>query len=103
MSPLLLPAGGKTESETETLLSSASQRHPQSLGDAVDAGRHLQSRETGEQRGEGNCRWNSFGNGSPERAPLLQVKAPGGDSRSVYDDWIQHTNRTSPEHGMIPR
>ncbi|XP_057686898.1 aminopeptidase NAALADL1 isoform X2 [Corythoichthys intestinalis] len=32
-----------------------------------------------------------------------QVKAPGADSMSVYDKWIQHSNRTSPVHGLIPR
>ncbi|XP_040010276.1 aminopeptidase NAALADL1 isoform X2 [Xiphias gladius] len=32
-----------------------------------------------------------------------QVKAPGLDSTSVYDNWIQYANRTSPAHGTIPR
>ncbi|XP_061762105.1 aminopeptidase NAALADL1 [Nerophis ophidion] len=32
-----------------------------------------------------------------------QVKAPGHDSMSVYDKWIQYANRTSPVHGPIPR
>ncbi|XP_044233356.1 aminopeptidase NAALADL1 [Thunnus albacares] len=32
-----------------------------------------------------------------------QVKAPGLDSTSVYDNWIQYTNRTSPAYGLIPR
>ncbi|KAM9858428.1 aminopeptidase NAALADL1 [Aulostomus maculatus] len=31
-----------------------------------------------------------------------QVKAPGGDSMSVYDNWIRYTNRTSPTYGPIP-
>lgn len=32
-----------------------------------------------------------------------QVSAPGLDSTSVYDNWIQYANRTSPAHGPIPR
>uniref|UniRef100_UPI003AACBD2A aminopeptidase NAALADL1 n=1 Tax=Centroberyx gerrardi TaxID=166262 RepID=UPI003AACBD2A len=32
-----------------------------------------------------------------------QVKAPGLDSTSVYDNWIQYANRTSAAHGTIPR
>ncbi|KAF7649282.1 hypothetical protein LDENG_00144100 [Lucifuga dentata] len=32
-----------------------------------------------------------------------QVKAPGLDSTSVYDNWIQFSNRTSPAYGVIPR
>ncbi|XP_077570364.1 aminopeptidase NAALADL1 [Stigmatopora nigra] len=32
-----------------------------------------------------------------------QVKAPGSDSMSVYDQWIRYSNRTSPVHGTIPR
>lgn len=31
-----------------------------------------------------------------------QVNAAGLDSTSVYDNWIKHSNRTSPEHGLIP-
>nr|XP_020453842.1 N-acetylated-alpha-linked acidic dipeptidase-like protein isoform X2 [Monopterus albus] len=31
-----------------------------------------------------------------------QVSAPGLDSKSVYDNWIQYSNRTSPAHGIIP-
>ncbi|GLD54291.1 N-acetylated-alpha-linked acidic dipeptidase-like protein [Lates japonicus] len=32
-----------------------------------------------------------------------QVNAPGLDSMSVYDNWIQYANKTSPAHGTIPR
>ncbi|CAL8248095.1 unnamed protein product [Merluccius merluccius] len=32
-----------------------------------------------------------------------QVKAPGLDSMSVYDNWIRYSNRTSPAYGTIPR
>uniref|UniRef100_A0A4W6ELF1 Aminopeptidase NAALADL1 n=1 Tax=Lates calcarifer TaxID=8187 RepID=A0A4W6ELF1_LATCA len=32
-----------------------------------------------------------------------QVDAPGLDSMSVYDNWIQYANKTSPAHGTIPR
>ncbi|KAM4616006.1 aminopeptidase NAALADL1 [Polymixia lowei] len=32
-----------------------------------------------------------------------QVKAPGLDSTSVYDNWIQFSNRTSPTYGTIPK
>ncbi|KAK2901830.1 aminopeptidase NAALADL1 [Channa argus] len=32
-----------------------------------------------------------------------QVAAPGLDSTSVYDNWIRYSNRTSPNHGTIPR
>ncbi|XP_070821010.1 aminopeptidase NAALADL1 [Chaetodon trifascialis] len=32
-----------------------------------------------------------------------QVSAPGLDSTSVYDNWIQYSNRTSPTHGTIPK
>ncbi|XP_042343889.1 aminopeptidase NAALADL1 [Plectropomus leopardus] len=32
-----------------------------------------------------------------------QVDAPGLDSTSVYDNWIQYANRTSPTHGNIPK
>ncbi|XP_071388979.1 aminopeptidase NAALADL1 [Centroberyx affinis] len=32
-----------------------------------------------------------------------QVKAPGLDSTSVYDNWIRYANRTSAAHGTIPR
>ncbi|XP_006790087.2 aminopeptidase NAALADL1 [Neolamprologus brichardi] len=31
-----------------------------------------------------------------------QVKAPGHE-KSVYDNWLQYTNKTSPTHGLIPR
>ncbi|XP_054628649.1 aminopeptidase NAALADL1 [Dunckerocampus dactyliophorus] len=31
-----------------------------------------------------------------------QVKAPEQDSMSVYDKWIQYSNRTSPVYGPIP-
>ncbi|XP_023679806.2 aminopeptidase NAALADL1 [Paramormyrops kingsleyae] len=31
-----------------------------------------------------------------------QVKIPNKDSTSVYDNWIQYSNRTSPTHGIIP-
>ncbi|GLD74781.1 N-acetylated-alpha-linked acidic dipeptidase-like protein [Lates japonicus] len=31
-----------------------------------------------------------------------QVNAPGLDSMSVYDNWIQYANKTSPAHGTIP-
>ncbi|XP_034026864.1 aminopeptidase NAALADL1 [Thalassophryne amazonica] len=31
-----------------------------------------------------------------------QVPAPGLNSMSVYDNWIKHSNRTSPTHGTIP-
>uniref|UniRef100_A0AAX7TL81 Uncharacterized protein n=1 Tax=Astatotilapia calliptera TaxID=8154 RepID=A0AAX7TL81_ASTCA len=30
------------------------------------------------------------------------VKAPGHE-KSVYDNWLQYTNKTSPTHGLIPR
>ncbi|XP_003978377.1 aminopeptidase NAALADL1 [Takifugu rubripes] len=32
-----------------------------------------------------------------------QVDAPGVDSTSVYENWLKYSNRTSPEHGTIPR
>lgn len=32
-----------------------------------------------------------------------QVSSPEDTSRSVYDDWLKHTNRTSQTHGTIPR
>uniref|UniRef100_H3DEV5 Aminopeptidase NAALADL1 n=1 Tax=Tetraodon nigroviridis TaxID=99883 RepID=H3DEV5_TETNG len=32
-----------------------------------------------------------------------QVNAPGVDSTSVYENWMKYSNRTSPEHGTIPR
>ncbi|XP_060894500.1 aminopeptidase NAALADL1 [Labrus mixtus] len=32
-----------------------------------------------------------------------QVKAPGSVSSSVYDNWLKYSNRTSPEHGDIPK
>lgn len=32
-----------------------------------------------------------------------QIDAPGLDSTSVYDNWIQYANRTSPAHGRIPK
>ncbi|XP_024293904.1 aminopeptidase NAALADL1 [Oncorhynchus tshawytscha] len=31
-----------------------------------------------------------------------QVKTPGSDSTSVYDNWIRYFNRTSPAYGVIP-
>ncbi|KAB5528284.1 hypothetical protein PHYPO_G00138510 [Pangasianodon hypophthalmus] len=31
-----------------------------------------------------------------------QVKIPGSDTVSVYNNWMQHSNRTSPTHGLIP-
>lgn len=40
---------------------------------------------------------------SPEQRLLLQVDAPGVDSTSVYENWLKYSNRTSPEHGTIPR
>uniref|UniRef100_A0A6Q2Y5Z9 Aminopeptidase NAALADL1 n=1 Tax=Esox lucius TaxID=8010 RepID=A0A6Q2Y5Z9_ESOLU len=33
---------------------------------------------------------------------LLQVKTPGSESTSVYDNWIRYFNRTSPTYGVIP-
>ncbi|KAM3867863.1 aminopeptidase NAALADL1 [Diretmus argenteus] len=32
-----------------------------------------------------------------------QVKAPGLDSTSVYDNWLRFANRSSPAYGTIPR
>ncbi|XP_065804720.1 aminopeptidase NAALADL1 [Labrus bergylta] len=32
-----------------------------------------------------------------------QVKAPGSVSSSVYDNWLKYSNRTSQEHGVIPK
>ncbi|KAF3695518.1 N-acetylated-alpha-linked acidic dipeptidase-like protein [Channa argus] len=34
---------------------------------------------------------------------IVKVAAPGLDSTSVYDNWIRYSNRTSPNHGTIPR
>ncbi|KAJ8414861.1 hypothetical protein AAFF_G00023840 [Aldrovandia affinis] len=31
-----------------------------------------------------------------------QVKTPGSDSTSVYDNWIRFFNRSSPSHGLVP-
>lgn len=31
-----------------------------------------------------------------------QVKIPGSDSTSVYDNWIRYSNRSSPAYGVIP-
>ncbi|KAJ8285530.1 hypothetical protein GJAV_G00027880 [Gymnothorax javanicus] len=31
-----------------------------------------------------------------------QVKTPGSDSTSVYDNWIRFFNRTSPARGLVP-
>ncbi|TSR04318.1 N-acetylated-alpha-linked acidic dipeptidase-like protein [Bagarius yarrelli] len=31
-----------------------------------------------------------------------QVKIPGSDTMSVYSNWMRHSNRTSPTHGVIP-
>lgn len=32
-----------------------------------------------------------------------QVKIPGSDTVSVYSNWMQHSNRTSPTYGVIPK
>ncbi|XP_059911103.1 aminopeptidase NAALADL1 [Gadus macrocephalus] len=32
-----------------------------------------------------------------------QVKAPGLESTSVYDNWLRYSNRTSPAYGTVPR
>lgn len=32
-----------------------------------------------------------------------QVKIPGSDTVSVYSNWMRHSNRTSPTHGVIPK
>ncbi|XP_035292001.1 aminopeptidase NAALADL1 [Anguilla anguilla] len=31
-----------------------------------------------------------------------QVKTPGSDSTSVYENWIRFFNRSSPTHGLVP-
>ncbi|XP_074129618.1 aminopeptidase NAALADL1 [Sminthopsis crassicaudata] len=31
-----------------------------------------------------------------------QVPAPGKSTLTVYDSWLQHSNRSSPTHGVIP-
>ncbi|XP_044541143.1 aminopeptidase NAALADL1 [Gracilinanus agilis] len=31
-----------------------------------------------------------------------EVRAPGTSSLTVYDNWLQHSNRSSPVHGLIP-
>ncbi|XP_001380124.2 aminopeptidase NAALADL1 [Monodelphis domestica] len=31
-----------------------------------------------------------------------QVRAPGTSNLTVYDNWLQHSNRSSPVHGLIP-
>lgn len=31
-----------------------------------------------------------------------QVSAPGLESTSVYENWLQYSNKTSPTHGVIP-
>ncbi|XP_036382704.1 aminopeptidase NAALADL1 [Megalops cyprinoides] len=31
-----------------------------------------------------------------------QVKTPGSNPTSVYDNWIRYFNRTSPTHGVVP-
>ncbi|KAK0147473.1 N-acetylated-alpha-linked acidic dipeptidase-like protein [Merluccius polli] len=36
-------------------------------------------------------------------AEYTEVKAPGLESMSVYDNWIRYFNRTSPAYGTIPR
>ncbi|XP_017307041.2 aminopeptidase NAALADL1 [Ictalurus punctatus] len=36
-------------------------------------------------------------------AASKQVKIPGSDTVSVYDNWMQHSNRSSPTYGLIPR
>uniref|UniRef100_A0A673X7S5 Aminopeptidase NAALADL1 n=1 Tax=Salmo trutta TaxID=8032 RepID=A0A673X7S5_SALTR len=45
--------------------------------------------------------------GSPSAQSVIlkaskQVKTPGSDSTSVYDNWIRYFNRTSPAYGVIP-
>ncbi|KAG5281139.1 hypothetical protein AALO_G00067850 [Alosa alosa] len=45
--------------------------------------------------------------GSPSAQSVIftaakQVKTPGSDSTSVYDNWIRYFNRTSPTYGLIP-
>ncbi|XP_041692349.1 aminopeptidase NAALADL1 [Coregonus clupeaformis] len=45
--------------------------------------------------------------GSPSAQSVIlkaskQVKTPGSDSTSVYDNWIRYFNRTSPTYGVIP-
>ncbi|KAL0979845.1 hypothetical protein UPYG_G00190570 [Umbra pygmaea] len=45
--------------------------------------------------------------GSPSAQSVIlkaskQVKTPGSDSISVYDNWIRYFNRTSPTYGVIP-
>ncbi|KAG7318617.1 hypothetical protein KOW79_018372 [Hemibagrus wyckioides] len=35
-------------------------------------------------------------------AASKQVKIPGSDTVSVYSNWMLHSNRTSPSHGIIP-
>ncbi|XP_043825515.1 aminopeptidase NAALADL1 [Dromiciops gliroides] len=32
-----------------------------------------------------------------------QVSAPGKSNLTVYDNWLQYSNRSSPAHGLIPR
>uniref|UniRef100_A0A8C5BKW2 Uncharacterized protein n=1 Tax=Gadus morhua TaxID=8049 RepID=A0A8C5BKW2_GADMO len=33
----------------------------------------------------------------------MEVKAPGLESTSVYDNWLRYSNRTSPAYGTVPR
>uniref|UniRef100_A0A6Q2WRD4 Aminopeptidase NAALADL1 n=1 Tax=Esox lucius TaxID=8010 RepID=A0A6Q2WRD4_ESOLU len=45
--------------------------------------------------------------GSPSAQSVIlkaskQVKTPGSESTSVYDNWIRYFNRTSPTYGVIP-
>ncbi|XP_062398715.1 aminopeptidase NAALADL1 [Sardina pilchardus] len=45
--------------------------------------------------------------GSPSAQSVIftaskQVKTPGSDSISVYDNWIRYFNRSSPTYGIIP-
>uniref|UniRef100_A0AAY4ATG6 Aminopeptidase NAALADL1 n=1 Tax=Denticeps clupeoides TaxID=299321 RepID=A0AAY4ATG6_9TELE len=45
--------------------------------------------------------------GSPSTQSVLftaskQVKTPGHNSASVYDNWLQYFNRSSPTYGLIP-
>ncbi|KAG7282418.1 hypothetical protein CRUP_029739 [Coryphaenoides rupestris] len=44
-----------------------------------------------------------FANATLRASCMPSVEAPGRDSKSVYDNWIQHSNRSSPAHGTIPR
>nr|XP_008530767.1 PREDICTED: N-acetylated-alpha-linked acidic dipeptidase-like protein [Equus przewalskii] len=35
-------------------------------------------------------------------APPGQIPAPGRSSLSIYDNWIQYSNRSSPVYGLVP-